>query len=113
MELEVTARIVRGNATEITHDEAYKGPVFMDAHPDGTLTLMKPNAVFAAMCEEHRRRGIVEPQALGRWDHRERDILRCGKRDAERIYRMAVGAEIEITRSGWGIITRNKVRRTA
>jgi hypothetical protein len=113
MELEVTARIVRGNATEITHDEAYEGPVFIDAHTDGTMTLMKPNSYYTQMCEEHRRRGIVEPQPLGRWDHHERDILSCGKRDAARICRMAVGDEIEIERSGWGIITRNRVRRTA
>jgi hypothetical protein len=111
MKLEVTARVLRGNATEITHDEAYDGPVFIDAHQDGTLTLMKPTSYFAAMCEEHRRRGIPEPRPLDRLDHRERDLIVCGKRDAALIHRMDVGAEIELPRRGWGIIVRNRVRR--
>jgi hypothetical protein len=106
-----TARVLRGNVSKITHDEIYSGPVFMDTHTDGTLTIMKPTSFYLAMCEEHRARGIPQPRPLGAFDHRERDLIHCGKRDAARVLTLPVGGECVLLRSGWGIICHQTVRR--
>ena len=98
-----------GNATQITFEERYSGPLEFVARPDGGAWLMKPVSELVRTNEKDRKAGIMEISALDRFDQRLRVVLSLGKPDTARVLAMRDGEELTLIRKGWGRTWRQRI----